>query len=154
MRNPAAIQESLKQRDVLCPQCKKVMNAQPSLLMVLGHQLSAKTTCPYCNKVFSTEYKHGILSVVSKDKTIINHGGFPDIDGITYVEQSRLTEIIMTMNKKSSHGRFYSYDYTHKVFTAVDNSDGDAWTEKFTDFEIMRQWLSGEIQIDEVIDND
>jgi uncharacterized Zn-finger protein len=154
MRNPVAIQESMKQHDVTCPQCKKVMNAQPSLLMVLGHQLHGKTTCPYCNKVFSTQYKNGILSVASQDKKSINQGGFHDIDGITYVQQARLTEIIYNMKKKSSKGKFYTYDYNDGVFTAVDNSSGDAWTETFTDFEIMRKWLSGELEIAEVIDNE
>jgi len=148
MSNQLSFMNAMKEHDLTCPKCKNTMNGQPSALMIIGKQEKAKASCAYCGHVFQTIYKNGILSAIDPSKPEI--AAFPDFDDISYVEPERLSEIIKTCEKKSSHGKYYSYDYQDKTFTAVDNSTGDAWTEEFTDIEIMRKWLSGEIEIAEV----
>jgi len=65
---------------------------------------------------------------------------------IQEVGQLQLSRVI---EERVPLGKYWN-ESSAGVYVAVDNSDGDAWTEEFDDKEIMLDWLNNKFEIGEV----
>lgn len=57
------------------------------------------------------------------------------------IKQITAEEARQIIDKRKPLGLFWHVgDYS---FVGIDNRDGNAWTEEFTDFDMLTEWLNG-----------
>ena len=84
---------------------------------------------------------------VERFDDVLQHLGYRllvvDLGGVRKVCQEYAEEVI---EKREPLGQFYTF--AGGIWTGIDNSTGDAWTEDFRDFDEMMKWMRGEESVD------